>query len=81
MVEALEISPRRLRPFFGRKRVRKTRRCEGYAYTGIAFNSCRNRHCSKCQEPSASGRVRRADLPNSRDQTDSSVDIDRPGLP
>ena len=24
-------------------------RCEGCAHTSIAYNSCRNRHCPKCQ--------------------------------
>ena len=24
-------------------------RCEDCGYTAIAFNSCRNRHCPKCQ--------------------------------
>ena len=28
-------------------------RCEDCAYTRIAYNSCRNRHCPKCQWPAA----------------------------
>src|SRR4249920_296930 len=28
-------------------------RCEGCAYTVIAYNSCRNRHCPKCQGAAA----------------------------
>jgi len=28
-------------------------RCEGCAHTVIAFNSCRNRHCPKCQGTAA----------------------------
>src|SRR5436305_13502313 len=28
-------------------------RCEDCAYTSIAYNSCRNRHCPKCQGPAA----------------------------
>jgi len=28
-------------------------RCEDCAYTTIAFNSCRNRHCPKCQSAAA----------------------------
>jgi hypothetical protein len=28
-------------------------RCEGCAYTTIAYNSCRNRHCPKCQGAAA----------------------------
>src|ERR1700719_2118255 len=28
-------------------------RCEDCAYTTIAFNSCRNRHCPKCQGATA----------------------------
>src|ERR1700687_4011096 len=28
-------------------------RCEGCAHTVIAFNSCRNRHCPKCQGAAA----------------------------
>ena len=28
-------------------------RCEDYAYTAIAYNSCRNRHCPKCQGAAA----------------------------
>ena len=28
-------------------------RCEGCAYTVIAYNSCRNRHCPKCQDAAA----------------------------
>jgi Putative transposase/Transposase zinc-binding domain len=28
-------------------------RCEGCAYTVIAYNSCRNRHCPKCQSAAA----------------------------
>jgi hypothetical protein len=28
-------------------------RCEDRAYTSIAYNSCRNRHCSKCQGAAA----------------------------
>ena len=28
-------------------------RCEDCAHTRIAYNSCRNRHCPKCQWPAA----------------------------
>src|SRR5437899_4490301 len=28
-------------------------RCEDCAYTAIAYNSCRNRHCPKCQRAAA----------------------------
>ena len=28
-------------------------RCEECAHTRIAYNSCRNRHCPKCQWPAA----------------------------
>jgi predicted Zn-ribbon and HTH transcriptional regulator len=28
-------------------------RCEDCAYTSIAYNSCRNRHCPKCQASAA----------------------------
>ena len=28
-------------------------RCEGCAHTVIAYNSCRNRHCPKCQGTAA----------------------------
>ena len=28
-------------------------RCEDCAYTAIAYNSCRNRHCPKCQGAAA----------------------------
>jgi hypothetical protein len=28
-------------------------RCENCAHTRIAYNSCRNRHCPKCQWPAA----------------------------
>ena len=28
-------------------------RCEDCAYTTIAYNSCRNRHCPKCQSAAA----------------------------
>src|SRR5207244_4976171 len=28
-------------------------RCEDCAYTSIAYNSCRNRHCPKCQGAAA----------------------------
>src|SRR5438309_8205473 len=28
-------------------------RCEGCAHTVIAYNSCRNRHCPKCQGAAA----------------------------
>src|SRR3974390_176684 len=28
-------------------------RCEDWAYTTIAYNSCRNRHCPKCQGAAA----------------------------
>jgi len=28
-------------------------RCENRAYTTIAYNSCRNRHCPKCQDAAA----------------------------
>jgi hypothetical protein len=36
---------------------------------------------TECALICVGGRVRRADLQNSRNQTDTSVDIDRPGLP
>src|SRR5258708_36082720 len=28
-------------------------RCEDFAHTSIAYNSCRNRHCPKCQGAAA----------------------------
>jgi hypothetical protein len=39
-------------------------RCEDCAYTTIAYNSCRNRHCRKCQGAAAKGwlTAREADL-------------------
>ena len=39
-------------------------RCEDCAYTTIAYNSCRNRHCPKCQARAAQRwlEVRQADL-------------------
>jgi hypothetical protein len=39
-------------------------RCEDCAYTTIAYNSCRNRHCPKCQGAAAKGwlTAREADL-------------------
>ena len=35
-------------------------RCEDCAYTTIAYNSCRNRHCPKCQGAAAKGLAGRA---------------------
>ena len=35
-------------------------RCEGCAHTVIAYNSCRNRHCPKCQGAAAEGMAFRA---------------------
>ncbi len=39
-------------------------RCEGCAHTDISYNSCRNRHCPKCQSAAAYDwlEARRADL-------------------
>ena len=39
-------------------------RCEGCAHTAISYNSCRNRHCPKCQGETARAWLerRQADL-------------------
>ena len=61
-VAASQCRPRQSRPVEGHEAIERCRtaalgghvaRCEDCAHTVIAYNSCRNRHCPKCQGAAA----------------------------